>query len=105
MYCGFRVDGFSSFLSRRGLLAPLAMPFPSVFFIVLPTVSYLRYEWYSSCATHGIVMRYSGTLAPLLSDMLSNRSLSVRASETMNYYDQMEVANSLGIHFVVVHCS
>ena len=42
-------------MSRRGLLAPLATPFPSVFFIVLPSVPGLRYGRYHASATNGTI--------------------------------------------------
>ena len=115
------MDEYSSFLSRRGLLAPLAMPIPSVFFIVLPTVSYLRYERYSDSAADGIInalQRYSGSaiinLCPTEIFMIEeNRCLNSIALSTrlsINYLDLSHLPVNLNypsaaLHSVFVLCS
>ena len=45
-------------LPRRGLLAPLAVPLPSVFFIELGLWPWAKGTWYQATATSGTIVRY-----------------------------------------------
>lgn len=48
----------TAMMSRRGLLAPLAAPLPSVFFMELRLRRYFNNCRYHGCATNGTSMRY-----------------------------------------------